>query len=386
MQALSFAECFVPCTSLIMFKGKVLSQTPPALLSLLRIKRNFEIILHLSNIEQSKRKEKGFLSFMKAYDLIIIGAGPIGLACAIEAQKAGMHYVVIEKGVLVHSVFHFPTNMTFFSTSKLIEIGEVPFVSHGDKPTRREALEYYRRVAEGWNLNIRLYEAVESLEKQNGGYRLKSDKSEYWTQSVVVATGFYNQPNLMNIPGESLPKVKHYYDEPHPYVNQKVVVVGGGNSAADVALETYMKGAEVTMVVRESGFKDGLKYWIRPNLENRIKEGSIKAYFHSVLTAVRQTEVDIKTPQQTITLENDFVLAMTGYHPNYDLLERLGISVQTDEDQTPQHDPKTFETNLPNVFLAGVVCGGMNTSRWFIENAREHAAVIISALQKRFKQ
>ncbi|HED09173.1 MAG TPA: YpdA family putative bacillithiol disulfide reductase [Caldithrix abyssi] len=317
-------------------------------------------------------------------EVLIIGAGPIGLACAIAAQKAGLDYIVIEKGVLVNSIFHFPTNMTFFSTSQLLEIGDVPFIAHGDKPTRREALEYYRRVAESWKLNIRLYEAVTAVSPAGTrGYHVETEKGIYKTNHIIVSTGFYDTPNLMGIPGEELPKVKHYYDEPHPYVGQKIVVVGGGNSAADVAIETYLKGAEVTMVIREDGFKESLKYWIRPNLENRINEGAIKAYFNSRLTEIREKEVDIRTPEGGITLENDFVLAMTGYKPDYPFLSKIGIKIGDDALKIPQHDPQTLETNLPGVYLAGVVNGGMHTGRWFIETARVHADIIIKHITGR---
>ncbi len=316
-------------------------------------------------------------------DLIIIGAGPIGMACAIEAKKRGLDYLVIEKGVLVNSIYHFPTNMTFFSTSRLLEIGDVPFIAHGDKPTRREALEYYRRVAESRELNIRLYEAVTSLSPAGGkGYMLETEKNLYQTQYVIVSTGFYDTPNLMGIPGEELPKVRHYYDEPHPYVGQKIVVVGGGNSAADVAIETYLKGAEVTMVIREAAFRESLKYWIRPNLENRIREGAITAWFNSELQSISEKEVVIRTPQGMLTLENDFVLAMTGYQPDYSFLQKIGIKIDDDDLKTPHHNPQTLETNLPGIYLAGVVNGGRHTGRWFIETARIHADIIVGHIME----
>ena len=224
----------------------------------------------------------------KIYDFIIIGAGPIGIACAIEAKRNGLSNLVIEKGMLVNSVYHFPINMTFFSTSQLLEIGDVPFIAHGDKPTRREALEYFRRVIQSWQLDVNVYEEVENIKKNEDNlFSITSQKASYLAKNIIVATGFYDTPNLLNIPGEDLPKVKHYYDEPHPYVGQKIVVVGAGNSAADVALETYLKGAEVTLIIREAEFKQSIKYWILPNINNRIKEGSIKAYFNSSLTEIR---------------------------------------------------------------------------------------------------
>ncbi len=263
----------------------------------------------------------------ETYDVIIVGAGPIGITVAIEAKKQGLKYLVIEKGVLVNSLFHFPTNMTFFSTSQLLEIGDVPFIAHGDKPTRREALEYFRRVVQSWNLDINLYENVNDFLKKDDLFFIKTSRAEYQTKNVVIATGFYDNPNLMNIPGEELPIVKHFYDEPHPYVGQKIVVVGAGNSAADVALETYLKGAQVTLVIREKAFKEGVKYWIRPNIINRIEEGSIACYYQSTLSEIRLKEVDIKTPSGKITIENDFVLAMTGYHPDYTFLKKVGIKI-----------------------------------------------------------
>lgn len=318
----------------------------------------------------------------KLFDVIIIGGGPIGVTCAIEAKKAGFKYLVLEKGVIVNSIYNFPTNMTFFSTSQLLEIGDIPFIAHGDKPTRREALEYFRRVVQSWDINIHVYENVKSVSHKDDYYEVKTSKDAYTAKKIIIASGFYDTPNLMNIPGENLPKVKHYYDEPHPYVNQKIIVIGAGNSAADVALETYLKGAQVTMVIRENEFKEGLKYWIKPNILNRIKEGSIKAYFNSRVLEIREKEVIIETEDGTLTLENDFVLAMTGYRPDYSFLKKMGIKISEDEFMTPQHNPETLESNLEGVYLAGVVLGGLHTGRWFIENAREHADKIINHLKK----
>ena len=315
------------------------------------------------------------------FDLVIIGGGPIGLNCAIEATKANLNYVVLEKGTLVNSIYHFPTNMTFFSTSNLLEIGGVPFISHTDKPTRREALEYFRRVQESWKLNIKTYTRVDSMTSENEVYHIKTSKGTYSANYVIVATGFYDTPRLLNIPGESLPKVKHFYDDPHPYVNQKIVVIGSANSACDVALETYYKGAEVTMVIRESEIYPKVKYWIRPNIINRIKEGAIKAYFNSTVTEITEHQVRINTPDGPLTIENDFVLAMTGYKPNYALFEALGIDVSEDELKVPVHNAETLETNLPNVYVAGVINSGMQTSTLFIENTRVHSEMIIKAIQ-----
>ncbi len=315
----------------------------------------------------------------QTYDLVIIGGGPTGLACAIEARKHKLNYVVLEKGLLVNSIFNFPANMTFFSTSQKLEIGDVPFISHVDKPTRREALEYYRRIYESWNLKVNLYEEVSSMEQaSNRDYQINTSRNTYNARSVIIATGFYDTPRLINVPGEDLLKVKHFYDEAHHYVGQKVLVVGAANSACDVALETYYKGAEVTMVIREDKIYEKVKYWIRPNIENRITEGSIKAYFNSTLKEIKTTEVILNTPEGEVVVENDFVLAMTGYKPDYNFLKKIGIKINDDEMQLPEMNPDNFESNLPNVYLAGVIQAGLHTSKLFIENTRHHGEVIIS--------
>lgn len=322
---------------------------------------------------------------MNNYDIIIIGGGPIGLACGIEAEKAGLSYLIIEKGCLVNSLYHYPYNMTFFSTSDKLEIGGVPFISHSNKPTRSEALEYYRRVAVSWDLKIHLYESVEEIENKDG-FNIVTDKGTYTADNIILSTGFYDLPFLLNVKGEKLPKVKHYYDEPHPYFGQKVIVVGAANSAVDVALETFRKGAEVTMVVREPEINPRVKYWVRPDIENRIAESSIKAYFNSSILEIREKEVDIKTTEGILTIKNDFVLAMTGYQPNFDFLESIGIEIGKDDMKTPSHDPETMETNVPNIFLAGVICGGLQTNKWFIENSRVHAEVIVNKVIERKKR
>lgn len=314
------------------------------------------------------------------YDVVIIGSGPIGLACAIEAEKNKMNYLVIEKGCLVNSIFHYPTNMTFFSTSERLEIGNVPFISHGPKPTRTEALEYFRRVKRTWNLNVHLYEKVEQVTGEKDNFEITTEKNLYKSKNIIVSTGFYDFANMMNIPGEELPKVKHYYDEPHPYIDQKIIVVGGGNSAVDVALETYRRGSDVTMVIKKDRIDDNVKYWVKPDIENRIKEGSIKSYFNSKLVEIREKEVDIETPSGYVTVENDFVLAMTGYHPDFKFLTSMGIKLDNSKSKKPVYDPETFETNVKGIFLAGVVSGGMNTGAWFIENSRYHAENIFSYL------
>lgn len=318
---------------------------------------------------------------MNDFDVIIIGAGPIGLACGIEAKKRNLSFLILEKGCIVNSLFHYPTNMTFFSTSDKLEIGDVPFVSHGDKPTRREALEYYRRAANSWNLNINVYEEVKGIKKGQNIFSINTSKRNYTAKNVIIATGFFDEANLLSIKGEELPKVKHYFDEAHPYSYLNVIVIGAGNSAVDVALETYRRQSKVTLVVRESNLKEGVKYWVRPDIENRIKEGGIKAYFNSQVTEIRENEVDIKTPNGQITIENDFVFAMTGYHPNYDFLRNTGLEISDDNRLIPKHDETTFETNIKGLYLAGVVCGGMETGRLFIENSRYHAVNIFNHME-----
>lgn len=317
------------------------------------------------------------------YDIIIIGGGPIGIACALEAQKVTLSYLVLEKGCLVNSLYNYPANMTFFSTSERIEIGDVPFVSNNVKPTRSEALEYYRRVAVSNHLNIHLQEAVVDIRRKGETFEVITAQRTYQAANVILATGFYDIPVLMDIPGEYLPKVTHYYKEPHFYAMQKVVVVGASNSAVDAALETWRKGADVTMVIRGEGIGPRVKYWVKPDIENRIKEGSIKAYTHSTLSAVRQHEVDIRTPDGIVTIPNDYVIALTGYQPNFDFLRKVGILLSDDERLQPYYDAATMETNIPGLYLAGVVCGGMNTHVWFIENSRIHAGMIIRNILNR---
>ena len=317
------------------------------------------------------------------YDVVIIGAGPIGLACGIEAKKAGLNYLIIEKGCLVNSLYHYPLNMTFFSTSERLEIGEVPFISHGPKPNRAESLEYYRRVCSTWHLNVKLYENVNGVVAENGLHSILTTKGKYMANAVILSLGFYDLPYLLKVPGEDLSKVKHYYDEPHPYFGQNIIVVGAANSAVDVALETYRKGATVTMVIREPSILDSVKYWVKPDIENRIKEGSIKAYFNSDVIEIKPDTVTIKTPEGIKKVENDFVLAMTGYQPPFDFMTACGIKFQNDEFHTPVYDEMTMETNVKNLYLAGVVCGGLKTNKWFIENSRVHAEMIISHLTRK---
>lgn len=305
------------------------------------------------------------------YDVIIIGAGPIGLTCGIEAQRKKLNYLIIEKGCIVNSIFNYPVNMTFFSTSERLEIGNVPFISHGVKPTRSEALEYYRRVAQSFNLKINLYEEVNGLIKIDEGFALTTSKKKYYAEKIIISTGFYDCPNYMNIPGEELKKVKHYYTEPHLYASRKVVIIGGGNSGVDAALETFRCGADVTMIIKKDELESGVKYWVRPDIENRINEGSIKAFFNSTIVKIEENKIELNTPEGKIEIENDFVLALTGYHSDFSFLEKVGVNI--DENKTPVYDDETFESNIKGIYLAGVVCGGMNTGKWFIENARSHA-------------
>jgi thioredoxin reductase (NADPH) len=310
------------------------------------------------------------------FDILIIGAGPIGLACGLAAQKAGLSFIIVEKGCLVNSLYNYPSTMTFFSTSEKLEIGGIPFVTISNKPNRAEALEYYRRVAFANHLPVNLFEEVTGVKKDNAVFTITTNKATYQAKNVILSTGFYDIAVNLDIPGENLPKVKHYYKDPHYYALQKVVVVGSSNSAIDVALETYRKGAEVTLIIRGNEVSERVKYWVRPDIINRIKEGSIKAYFKSHLKEIREFDVDIETPEGLVTLPNDFVMAMTGYRPNFEFLKKLGITL-TEDKYIPHYSPETMETNLPGLYLAGVVCGGLDTHLWFIENSRVHADMII---------
>jgi len=316
------------------------------------------------------------------FDLIIIGAGPIGMACAIEAKRKNLNYLVIEKGALVNSLYHYPLYMTFFSTSERLEIGEVPFTSISFKPGRQDALEYYRRVQQHFGLNIHLYEEVLSVESKNELKFVKTNQSEYYSKNIIIATGFYDLPILLNIPGEDLPKVSHYYKEAHPYAGQKIVVVGANNSSVDAALECWRKGADVTMVIRKGEIHERVKYWVKPDIENRIAEGSIKAYFYSNLKEIKENSVRISTPEGEIEIENDFVLALTGYRPNFEFLQSCGIELSDDGLFIPKYNPETMESNVKGIYLAGVVCGGMETHKWFIENSRVHAGMILSSIME----
>jgi thioredoxin reductase (NADPH) len=309
-------------------------------------------------------------------DVLIVGAGPVGLACALEARRAGLSARIVEKGALVNSIVGYPARMEFFSTPELIEIGGYPFPVQHYKPSREDAIEYYRGVAAREGLDISLYERVENVKGAGGAFTVQTDRAEHRARAVVVAIGFFDQPNLMGIPGEELPHVTHYYREPFPYVRQRVLVIGAKNSAAKAALDCYRHGAEVTLVVRHAALSENIKYWIRPDLDNRIKEGSIRALFNTSVTEIRQKTVMLATPDGPKELDNDWVLAMTGYHPDYTFLERLGVTFADDWCRTPIFDQTTFETARPGLYLAGTVCGGYQTNRWFIENGRFHAKQI----------
>ncbi|NGM72999.1 YpdA family putative bacillithiol disulfide reductase [Sphingobacterium sp. SGL-16] len=314
------------------------------------------------------------------YDVIIIGAGPIGIACGIAAKNNNLSHLIIEKGCLVNSLYNYPINMTFFSSSERLEIEEIPFVTTNPKPKRAEALEYYRRVHDKYKLNTCLFEEVLACNKNEGVFEIKTSKAQYIAKHVIVATGFYDIPMYLNIPGENLPKVSHYYKDPHYYAGMNVVVVGASNSSIDAALETYRKGAKVTLVVRGTDISHRVKYWVRPDILNRISEGSIDVYFESNLSAIRQNEVVISTPKGDVTIPNDFVLALTGYRPNFELLRKFSINVPDEECMIPEHNPETMETNIEGLYLAGVVCGGLNTHLWFIENSRIHAKMIMDSI------
>lgn len=319
----------------------------------------------------------------KVVDIFIVGGGPIGLACGIAAQKNGLSYLIVEKGCLVNSLFNYPVNMTFFSSAERLEIGDTPFVTINPKPKRAEALEYYRRVEEKFGLHTRLFEEVTAISKVEQLFSITTTKGSYLAKNVVVATGFYDVPMQLHIPGENLEKVRHYYNDPHYYAKQNVVVVGASNSSIDAALETYRKGANVTLVVRGQEISPRVKYWVKPDIENRIAEGTINIYYGSTLKNIETDTVTITTPNGEVTLDNDFVLALTGYRPNFDFLQKLGIHIPQEAPSIPEHNPQTMETNVPNMYLAGVVCGGLNTHLWFIENSRVHADMIVNHIKSK---
>ncbi len=313
-------------------------------------------------------------------DLIVIGAGAAGLACAIEAQKRGLSLRVIDKGSVVHSIYRFPVNMTFFTTANLLEIGDIPLVSSEEKPKRADALKYYRRVVQHYQIPLRDYETVLSVTGRDGSFTVNTqdrfgERHRLECRKLIVAIGYYDNPNFMNIPGEDLPKVSHYYSEPHPYFGKRVAVIGGKNSAVEAALELYRNGVDVTLIYRGEQLGKHIKYWILPDIQNRIDRGEIPARLSTEVVEIREREIVLETPQGREVLENDFVLAMTGYHPDVSFLSQMGIEVDPDT-LAPQHDPETLESNVPGIYLAGAVVSGRMTNKIFIENGRFHGQQI----------
>jgi thioredoxin reductase (NADPH) len=320
------------------------------------------------------------------FDVLVVGAGPTGLACGIEAKRAGFRVANIDKGCLVNSLFHYPANMTFFTTPELLEIGDIPFPSANQKPTRHEALEYYRKVSEHYQLDVRQYERVEAVSGSDGDFHVKTKSLhgkclDYTGKKLILATGYYDLPNMMNIPGEDLPKVFHYYREPHPFFDLDVAIIGAKNSAAIAALELWRHGARVTLVHRGPGIHNNVKYWIKPDVENRIKNGEVKAYFNSTVSEITPEAVLLQTPDGEKRLRNDYVFALTGYHPDFAFLRALGIELAGKE-QKPVSDAKTLESNVMGVYLAGVIVAGMRTSEIFIENGRFHGKQIAEHLKQ----
>ncbi len=316
------------------------------------------------------------------YDVIIVGAGPAGLAVSIAAHDHGLQFLLIDKGGLVHSIHRFPEFMVFFSSSDRLEIGKVPFPSPHRRPTRQEALEYYRKVADHYQLPIHLYERVISVEGQWPLLHVHTDKGSYLTQAVVLATGFYDTPNQLGVEGEQLPHVLHYYHSPYPFYRQNVVIVGAGNSAVQAALECWQRGAKVTMVIRDSDFHKSVKYWLLPDIQNRINEGAIQAFFRSHIHRIFPDAVEITTPQGRQRLAAHWVLALIGYRPDYSFLEKVGVKWEG-PDWVPSHNPHTLESNVPGIYLAGSILGGLRTNQLFIENTRHHGELIIADIVRR---
>ncbi len=321
------------------------------------------------------------------FDVLVIGAGPTGMACAIEAQRAGLRSVLVDKGCLCNSLFHYPSHMTFFTTPELLEIGDIPFPSVNQKPTRNEALEYYRKVAEHYRLDIRQYQNVDSIIGSDGDFHVHvtdrfGRKLVHHARKLVVATGYYDLPNYLGIQGEELPKVQHYYNDPHPYYDLDVLVIGGKNSAAIAALDLWRHGARVTLVHRGPAMHRHVKYWILPDIENRIKNGEITAYFQTDVESIHEDTVTLRTPEGRLTLKNDYVFAMTGYHPDFDFLTALGVTLDG-EDRCPACDPQSLESNVGGIYLAGVIIAGERTNEIFIENGRFHGRQIASDLKEK---
>ena len=322
------------------------------------------------------------------HDVLVIGAGPTGLACAIDAQRAGFSVVIVDKGCLCNSLFHYPANMTFFTTPELLEIGNMPFSSPNQKPNRNEALEYYRKVAGHYRLHVLQYHTVDSVSGADGEFTVHttdrfSRKTDLRARKLIVATGYYDLPNYLGIPGEELSKVEHYYNEAHPYSGLKVLVIGGKNSAAIAALDLWRHGAHVTLVHRGETLHRHIKYWIKPDIENRIKNGEVKAYLGSTVESIAEDTVTLATPEGPVTLANDFVFALTGYHPDFGFIERLGVKLDEENDRCPVCDPATHESNVPGIYLGGVIVAGERTNEIFIENGRFHGKEIAADLSRK---
>ena len=322
------------------------------------------------------------------YDVLVIGAGPTGLACAIDAQRAGFSVVIVDKGCLCNSLFHYPANMTFFTTPELLEIGNMPFSSPNQKPTRNEALEYYRKVADHYQLNVLQYHTVDRVSGADGDFSVHTTdrfgrERTLRARKLIVSTGYYDLPNHLGIPGEELSKVEHYYNEAHPYSGLKVLVIGGKNSAAIAALDLWRHGAHVTLVHRGEALHRHIKYWIKPDIENRIKNGEVTAYLSSNVESIAEDTVTIATPTGKVTSENDFVFALTGYHPDFGFIERLGVQLDENNDRCPVCDPTTHESNVPGIYLAGVIVAGERTNEIFIENGRFHGKLIADSLRSK---
>jgi thioredoxin reductase (NADPH) len=320
----------------------------------------------------------------ESFDALVVGAGPTGLACGIELQQRGVKTVIVEKGCVVNSIYHYPTNMTFFTTPELLEIGNIPMTSLNDKPNRHEALKYYRRVADHYHLNVRQYERVDRIAGQDNAFEVSTTdrlgcNRVYRVRKVVLATGYYDVPNRLNVPGEQMDKVLHYYKEPHPYYNHDVAVIGAKNSAAIAALELWWTGARVTLIHRGSGISSRVKYWIKPNIENRIKNAEIPAYFHSRVVEVFQDSIRVATPEGEVLLKNDFVFALIGYQPDLEFLNATGITLEP-ETQRPRTNPDTLQSERAGIYLAGVIVAGMHTNEIFIENGRFHGQLIAQAI------
>lgn len=324
------------------------------------------------------------------YDVVIVGAGPIGIACALACNQQNLNFLVIEKGCLVNSIYNYPQQMTFFSTAEKLEVGNIPFVCIQAKPNRNEALEYYRRVSKVANLNIHLFEEVVNINSNHidegqPQYEIKTSKSTYLSKNIIIATGFHDIPYLLNVPGENLPKVTHYYKDPHFYAFQNVAIIGANNSAVDAALETWRKGANVTMIIQNEEIGQRVKYWARPDIINRIEEGSIKAYYNASVISITENNIIINGPDGMIEIPNDWVIAATGYQPNLSFLEKIGIELSNDEIKKPIYNPETHESNKQGIYLAGVICGGMNTHSLFIENSIVHADMIVNDIVRKQK-